>query len=239
MWPWPGGLRPAAPARPPWPSSCSASAAAWPWTGSGSATPGPEPAPLGSTFYRRDPRLVAPELLNKVLMRHGRAGRIVEVEAYTGATDPASHAFRGQTPRNATMFGRPGLLYVYRSYGVHWCANAVCGDDGEAVAVLLRALAPTAGVEDMRLTRLAARRDRDLCCGPGRLTQALGITGDDDGADLTTGDRGIVIIDDGLAPPVAPAISARIGLTVAMDRPWRWFVAGDPNVSRRRPSYPG
>lgn len=184
-------------------------------------------------FYARDPRLVAPELLNKLLVNGDRAGRIVEVEAYVGDEDPGSHAFRGRTARNATMFGRPGLLYVYLSYGIHWCANAVCGDEGVGVAVLLRALAPVEGIAAMRRARGPGVADRHLCAGPGRLCQALGITKAHDGADLVTGDRGPVIVDDGTPPPPEPANSLRIGLTAGADRPWRWYVPGDPNLSQR------
>ena len=187
---------------------------------------------LPRRFYQRDPRHVAPELLNKVLVRGDRAGRIVEVEAYVGGIDPAAHGYRGRTARNATMFGPPGHLYVYFSYGMHWCCNPVCGDDGEGVAVLLRALAPVRGIDDMRAVRPAAKRDRDLCNGPARLTQALGITGVDDGADLVTGDRGITIVDDGLSPPDDPVCTPRIGITRAASEPWRWYVRGDMNVSR-------
>ena len=193
------------------------------------------PRRLPRRFYRRDPRVVAPELLNKVLACGGRAGRIVEVEAYCGRDDPASHAYRGRTVRNATMFGPPGRLYVYFSYGVHWCANTVCGPDGVGVAVLVRALAPVSGVEEMRAARgSGARRDRDLCSGPGKLCQALGVTGAHDGADLVTGDRAVTIVDDGVPPPDAPAVALRIGLTAGGDFPWRWYVPGDPNVSRQR-----
>ena len=187
---------------------------------------------LPRTFYRRDPRVVAPELLNKLLVRGARVGRIVEVEAYVGDQDPGSHAFRGMTRRNATMFGPPGHLYVYFTYGMHWCANAVCGEEGEGVAVLLRALAPVSGTGDMRAVRPRARRDRDLCSGPGKLCQAFGLTRDHDGADLVTGDRQVVIADDATPPPVSPLNGVRIGLSAGVALPWRWYVADDPNVSR-------
>ena len=188
---------------------------------------------LPASFYRRDSRVVAPELLNKVLVHGSRAGRIVEVEAYAGGEDPGSHAFRGMTRRNATMFGRPGLLYVYFTYGMHWCANAVCGEDGEGVAVLLRALAPVSGLEEMHAARPAARSGRDLCSGPGKLCQALGITGQHDGADLVSGAGGLTIADDGTPPPEAPGNGVRIGLSAGAELPWRWYVAGEANLSRR------
>jgi DNA-3-methyladenine glycosylase len=175
---------------------------------------------------------VAPELLGKVLVRGGLRARIVEVEAYRGSDDPGSHTFRGRTARNATMFGPPGGLYVYFTYGMHWCANAVCGDPGDGVAVLLRAAAPEAGLEEMRGRRPAARTDRDLCRGPARLCQAFGIDGTFDGADLVTADRGVTIVDDGVAPPAAPAWSTRIGLTAGAELPWRCSVAGDRHCSR-------
>jgi DNA-3-methyladenine glycosylase len=184
---------------------------------------------LPREFYARDPRDVGLDLLNKVLRRGDRVGRIVEVEAYLGEEDPAAHSYRGPTARNATMFGPPGHLYVYFSYGMHWCCNPTCGDGR---AVLVRALAPIEGVDAMRGARPAARRDADLCSGPARLTQALGIAGGDDGADLVTGDRGIVIDDDGTPPPPHPVVTTRIGITQATDEPWRFYVPGDQNVSR-------
>jgi DNA-3-methyladenine glycosylase len=187
---------------------------------------------LPRRFYRRDSREVAPELLGKVLVRGGRAGRIVEVEAYCGSEDPGSHAYRGPTARNATMFGPAGGLYVYFTYGMHWCANAVCGEDGEGVAVLLRALAPLRGVEEMRADRPAAKRDRDLCSGPAKLCMAFGIDRAFDGSDLVTADRGVTIVDDGTPPPDVPGNGLRVGLSAGADLPWRWWVPGDPNVSR-------
>jgi DNA-3-methyladenine glycosylase len=185
--------------------------------------------PLPRSFYRRPSTVVAPELLNKVLVVGPCRGRLVEVEAYAGPLDPASHAYRGPTPRNATMFGPPGHLYVYFTYGMHFCANAVTGEPEDGQAVLLRAIAPIAGIEAMRARRAAARRVRDLGNGPAKLTQAMGIGPEHDGADLVRGP--IRIVDDGVAPPARPGVSARIGITRAADRPWRWFVAGDPNVS--------
>lgn len=193
--------------------------------------------PLGRDQYRGDPRDVAPELLGKVLVHDlpegVRAARIVEVEAYCGPIDPAAHTFRGRTARNATMFGPPGLLYVYFSYGVHWCANVVCGDEDEGVAVLLRALAPIEGIEAMRADRgPAARRDRDLCSGPGKLTQAMGIGRQHDGVDLVAGGP-LSVVDDGAGPPDDVVQTTRVGISRAAEEPWRWYVAGDPNVSRR------
>jgi DNA-3-methyladenine glycosylase len=179
-----------------------------------------------------DPVDIAPWLLNKVLVRGGRAGRIVEVEAYKGALDAASHAYRGETPRTSVMFGPPGHLYVYFTYGMHWCANVVCGPDGQAGAVLVRALAPVRGLAEMRRARLAARRDRDLCNGPAKLCQALGITGADNGTDLLAARARVRLVDEGTPPPESPAQGRRIGIRVATEEPWRFWVAGEENVSR-------
>ena len=189
---------------------------------------------LDRGFYARGALEVAPELLNKVLAApDGRAGRIVEVEAYRGADDPGSHGFRGRTRRNATMFGPPGRLYVYFTYGMHWCANVVAETDGVAAAVLLRALTPLEDLDAMYTARgPAARRDRDLCSGPAKLTQALGIDGALDGADLVTADQGVTIVDDSRPPPSTVVVTPRIGLTNGTDLPWRFHV---PGVHRRLP----
>ena len=212
-------------------------------TGEAAAKPGPPAAcalpagwlPLPRDFYRRHPVQVAPELLNKILVRDdGRAGRIVEVEAYAGSEDAAAHSFRGQTRRNATMFGQPGHMYVYFTYGLHWGSNAVCGEVGEGTGVLLRAMEPLQGLDMMRPLRPKARRDRDLANGPGKLSQAMGITGELDGADLVTADRGIAIVSDGMPPPDAPVVGPRIGITRAMELPWRWHVPKHLHVSGKR-----
>jgi DNA-3-methyladenine glycosylase len=187
---------------------------------------------LPRAFYRRQPLLVAPDLLNKVLVRGERSARIVEVEAYCGADDPGSHAYRGRTARNATMFGPPGHLYVYFTYGMHHCANVVCGQVGEGVAVLLRGLDPLTGLDRMRAARPAGSPERDLCRGPARLCQAFELDRTFDGADLVTGDQGVVVADDGTAPPEHPGRSGRIGLSVAGDLPWRFFVPGAKGLSR-------
>jgi len=185
------------------------------------------------SFYRRDPRVVAPDLLNKILVAaDGRSGRIVEVEAYCGAEDPAAHTYRGKTARNATMFGPPGHLYVYFTYGMHWCANTVCAEEGIGAGVLLRALDPESGLDAMRAARPAAKRDRDLCSGPGRLTQAFGIVGAHDGIALYTGRAPFAIVDDGMPPPLGLVGTPRIGISRAVERPWRWFVPGNAHVSK-------
>jgi DNA-3-methyladenine glycosylase len=187
--------------------------------------------PLPRDFYDRHPTLVAPELLNKILVKDdGRAARIVEVEAYAGHEDPAAHSYRGPTARNATMFGPPGHLYVYFTYGMHWGSNAVCGN---GMGVLLRAAEPLKGLDLMRTYRPAAKRDRDLASGPGKLSQAVGITRELDGADLVLGDRGVAIVSDGTPPPRKPVVGPRIGISKAMEFPWRWHVPDHDHVSVR------
>jgi DNA-3-methyladenine glycosylase len=157
------------------------------------------------------------------------AGRIVECEAYE-EDDPASHSFRGLTDRTAVMFGPPGQLYVYFTYGMHFCMNVVTGRDGEGSAVLLRAVEPVEGIDIMR-ERRGVSSLRDLCAGPGRLTQAYGITRADNGMDLVSG--GDLFVTTG-EPTPEEAIGAgrRIGISVAMEKPWRFYVMGSPFVSK-------
>lgn len=178
---------------------------------------------------------VAPRLLNLVLAHGSTAGRIVEVEAYRGADDAASHAFRGRTRRNGSMYSSPGSLYVYASHGMHACANVVCDQEGSAAAVLIRALEPLAGLEQMRRRRPSARSDDELCAGPGRLCAALGIGVALDGADLLAGE-GVRLLDDGTRPPEVPLVGQRIGLGTrvgpAAQLPWRFGVPGSGSLSR-------
>jgi DNA-3-methyladenine glycosylase len=196
------------------------------------------PSPFGVTVARErlagKPIEVAAQLLNLVLASGETAGRIVEVEAYDGANDRASHAFRGQTARNSTMFGPPGLLYVYFTYGMHYCANVVSREEGVAGAVLIRALEPLAGIEVMR-----ARRGREepvyrICSGPAKLCQALGISRADDGTDLLA-DLKVRLLDDGVAPPRISDMRPRIGLSArteaARELTWNLSVKDHPSVT--------
>jgi DNA-3-methyladenine glycosylase len=189
---------------------------------------------LTRRFYDRDSIDVAPELLNKILVGNGVSARLVEVEAYRANDDPGSHAFRGRTLRNASMFTAPGTLYVYFSYGNHWCMNAVCGPGDAANAVLLRAAAPLDGLDVMRARRRKARRDRDLTAGPGRLGQAFAVDRALDGTSLVRAPGPLRIVDDGTPPPTRPGVSTRIGLAPGKgdDLPYRFYVAGDENISR-------
>lgn len=170
---------------------------------------------------------MAPELVGATLLVDGVGGILVEVEAYHH-TDPASHAYLGRrTPTNASMFGPPGRAYVYRSYGVHWCMNVVCGEEGVAEAVLLRALEPTAGLEIMHARR-GVENERILCAGPGRLCQALGVTRDLDGRRL---DRSPFAIR--ARPEPVPVVAAtRIGVTRGAELPWRYVLEGSRFLSR-------
>jgi DNA-3-methyladenine glycosylase len=149
-------------------------------------------------------------------------GRIIETEAYT-ADDPASHSFSGRTPRNAVMFGPPGRLYVYLSYGIHRCANVVTGGPDDGQAVLLRGISPMLGLDVIR-TRRGDRPDRDLANGPGKLCQALAIDLDDMGLDLTDPASPVRILDDGTPPPNDPIVGPRVGISKAVDIPWRFRV---------------
>jgi DNA-3-methyladenine glycosylase len=177
---------------------------------------------------------VAPLLLGAIL-RHGEvACRLTEVEAYDGPNDPGSHAFRGPTPRNAVMFGPAGHLYVYFTYGMHFCCNVVCGPDGAASAVLLRAGEVVAGVEAARERRTAARADRDLARGPARLCQALAIGRDQNGHDLSTPPLTLTLEPGTSVPEVRTG--PRVGLRAAADRPWRFWIPDEPTVSTYRPA---
>jgi DNA-3-methyladenine glycosylase len=178
------------------------------------------------------PEQVAPLLLGGLLSHAGVTVRLTEVEAYAGAADPGSHAFKGRTARNATMFGPAGHLYVYFTYGMHFCANVVCGPEGHASGVLLRAGEVVDGIDLARQRRLGST-DRDLARGPARLTRALDLTREHDGADLTSGPVRLE-----LPPTPEPSVSTgpRVGLRGAPERPWRFWVTGDRTVSVYRPA---
>jgi DNA-3-methyladenine glycosylase len=192
--------------------------------------------PLPRAFYDRPVLDVAPELIGCVVVHGETSGVIVETEAYH-ESEPASHAYGGLTPRTEVLFGRPGYAYVYRSYGIHAMLNAVCEPDGVGAAVLIRALAPLTGIETMHERReLAAGRpvrDADLCSGPGKLTQALGIALDENGTSLS---RGSIRIGPRAGEWREPAMSigTRIGITHAVELRWRFCARGDANVSRPR-----
>ena len=194
------------------------------------------PTPLPRRFYARPVLVVARALLGRVLVHDGpggrTSGRIVEVEAYRGADDPASHAFRGETARNRVMFGPPGHAYVYFTYGMHYCVNLVTGPAGSAGAVLIRALEPLEGIALMRRRRGVSELER-LARGPGCVTRALGLDRRHDGLDLT---RGPLVVEPGPGGrggyPVARG--PRIGIRVAVDRPWRFWLAGHRCVSGPR-----
>lgn len=188
--------------------------------------------PLPREFFARDPHQVAPELIGKLLVTgHGQervAVRLTETEAYSD-DDPASHTFRGRTARNAVMFGEPGHLYVYFSYGMHHCANAVSHVDGRSGGVLLRAGTVVDGLDLARSRRRDPRHDHLLARGPGCLAQALGITLEDGGSDLCGARTTIRMLDDGTRPEVTAG--PRVGVRLAPDTPWRFWAAGERSVS--------
>ena len=196
-------------------------------------------APLPRSFFNRDPRIVGRELLGKVLLRReGRstlAGRIVELEVYLGSEDPAAHAAAGKTARNAVLFGPPGHAYVYFIYGNHYCLNVSCLPEGDAGSLLFRALEPIAGLERMAANRqLEPWQERLIASGPGRLSEALGITRlRDNGKDLVDPRSDLRIVDDGFIPEAIHE-SPRIGITKAVQLPLRYSVAGNPFVSGKK-----
>jgi DNA-3-methyladenine glycosylase len=203
---------------------------------------------LTPEFFARPVLEVAPDLLGAKVRHVGPAGpvavRLTEVEAYAGEQDPGSHAFRGRTPRTAVMFGPPGRVYVYFTYGMHWCMNLVCGPDGEASAVLLRAGEVVEGADLATARRTTARSPRELARGPARLTVALGVDGSHDGADAT--DPASCLTLHAGRPPRGAVVRTGPRVGVAGDgagHPWRFWLADEasvsayrPAVSRRRPS---
>jgi DNA-3-methyladenine glycosylase len=203
----------------------------------------PLPQPLPHAFYSRDPRRVARELLGKILVRnHGKlhlTARIVEVEAYLGKNDPASHSFAGNTARTAVLFGPPGYAYVYFIYGTHYCLNVSCEPEGKAGGVLFRALEPLTGIEEMARNRdILVQGPRDLVkltSGPGRLAEAFGITRTrDNGCDLTSPASSLWIGEDNFRPKGIKT-TPRIGITKAADLPLRYILASNPFVSGGKP----
>jgi DNA-3-methyladenine glycosylase len=191
---------------------------------------------LPTEFYARPVLEVAPDLIGCIVEHQGCSGVIVETEAYH-ESEPACHAYAGLTPRTEVLFGKPGLAYVYRSYGIHALLNAVCEDEGVGAAVLIRALAPLEGIEQMRVRRglIGGRpaRDAELCSGPGKLTQACGIWLDQNASSLARGPVRIHARSAAWREPTI-AVGTRIGITHAVELPWRFAAAGDRNVSRPR-----
>jgi DNA-3-methyladenine glycosylase len=184
---------------------------------------------LRKAFFNRSVHEVAPDLIGVTFLVDGVGGIIVEVEAYHH-TEPAAHSYRGPTPRNSVMFGPPGFIYVYRSYGIHWCINFVCEEAGSASAVLIRALEPTHGIPAMRRRR-GLHDERSLCSGPGKLSEALGITRAHNG--LPLGASPIALHARAAKPEIVTGV--RIGLTKAVDLPWRYGLKGSKFLSRPFP----
>jgi DNA-3-methyladenine glycosylase len=186
----------------------------------------PPPKRLTQTFFDRSVHEVAPDLIGATLLIGGLGGVIVEVEAYHH-TDPAAHSYRGRTDRNAVMFGPPGYAYVYRSYGIHWCLNFVCEGEGSASAVLIRALQPVTGLAAMRRRR-GMSDERRLCAGPGRLCEALAVTSAHNGLRLDRPPFALYARTNAVEIAAGP----RIGISKAVERPWRYGLAGSPFLSR-------
>jgi DNA-3-methyladenine glycosylase len=190
----------------------------------------PRPPKIRRVFFDRSVHQVAPELIGATLLVDGVGGTVVEVEAYHH-TDPAAHSYRGPTERNAVMFGHPGVAYVYRSYGIHWCLNFVCEGEGSASAVLIRALEPVAGIAAMRRRRgMAQGMDdaRTLCSGPGKLAQALGVSQRHNGLPLDCAPFELRARRD--KPDIV--VGPRIGISKAVDAPWRYGLKGSRFLSR-------
>ena len=190
---------------------------------------------LPRRFYTRETLTVAEELLGKQLVRHTNntrlAGKIVEVEAYRGSDDPGSHAYRGMTPRNRLMFGEGGFAYVYFTYGKHYCFNVTTGREDVPGAVLIRALEPVSGIETMRRSR-GMKRVRDLTNGPGKLTEAMGITKQQNGLDLTEGGE-LFIRKPRVEEDFEVVVARRVGIRVGVEKPWRFYIKNNKFVSRR------
>jgi DNA-3-methyladenine glycosylase len=201
-----------------------------------------ETPPLAPGFYDRPVLEVARDLLGCVVTSRAEGGtvgiRLTEVEAYAGEADPGSHAWRGRTRRNSVMFGPPGRAYVYFTYGMHWCVNLVCGPEGSASAVLLRAGEVVSGLELARWRRPGARSERDLARGPARLARSLGVTGAMDGADTTTTSSLLWVGAPGGRRAGRVEAGPRVGLSRAADRPWRFWLEGEPSVSPYRAHTP-
>jgi len=187
---------------------------------------------LDARFFDRSVHAVARDLIGCRLFYEGRGGVVVEAESYE-REDPACHAYAGLTPRTEVLFGPPGRAYVYLSYGIHSLLNAVAEADGEAAAVLIRALEPTAGLEEMRRRR-GGRSDRELCSGPGKLTEALGVGLGDNGADLASAPFHLLPREPGWDGEIVAG--PRVGISKAVERPWRFSVARSPFVSKPWPA---
>jgi len=198
---------------------------------------------LSRAFFERPVLQVAPDLLGRVVVHDSPEGtvalRLTEVEAYAGQRDPGSHAFRGRTPRNGVMFGPGGFVYVYFSYGMHWCMNLVCGPAGDASAVLLRAGEVVSGVDLAQVRRTTARAKRDLARGPARLTSALGVDKSYDGADVTAPGSALRVVAGAGPRPARRVVvrGPRVGVAgEGAARPWRFWIDGEDTVSTYRPA---